>query len=72
MIPKSQSRTFISNLLRIECNCTVDKDRWISAVQARPSYKAAILDWETAKDEERNRMVSAKATPHFVSALNVI
>jgi glutathione S-transferase len=46
--------------------------RWISAVQARPSYKAAILGWETAKDEERNRIVSAKATPHFASALNVI
>ena len=41
-------------------------------MQARPSYKAAILDWETAKDEERNRRVSVKVTPHFTSALNVI
>ena len=46
--------------------------RWVTAVQARPSYKAAIVDWETAKDDERNRRVSAQATPHFVHALDKI
>lgn len=46
--------------------------RWIAAVQARPSYKAAIVDWETAADDERNSMISAKATPHFVDALDMI
>lgn len=47
-------------------------ERWIAAVEARPSYKTAIADWATVEDEERNRMIAAAATPHFVNSLNMI
>jgi glutathione S-transferase len=42
--------------------------RWFEAAQARPSYRAAILDWLNADDEDRNRRAAATATPYFVSA----
>lgn len=46
--------------------------RWIAAVEARPSYKTAIADWATVADQERNRMIAAAATPHFVNSLNML
>jgi glutathione S-transferase len=46
--------------------------RWIAAAQARPSYKAAIVDWMTVEDDEHNRLVAAAATPHLATALKMI
>ena len=43
--------------------------RWFAAVQARPSYKTAILDWVTVEDDERNRLNAAAAAPHLARAL---
>ena len=42
--------------------------RWFAQVQARPSYKAAILDWVTPEEDERGKLQAASAKPHFAAA----
>jgi glutathione S-transferase len=46
--------------------------RWVAAVQARPSYKAGIIDWVTAEDEERYRLAAAAARPHLATGIEKI
>jgi glutathione S-transferase len=42
--------------------------RWFAQVQARPSYKTAMLDWITPEDDQRDKLNAAAAKPYLASA----
>lgn len=45
--------------------------RWYAAVQARPSYQRAILDYVTVDDDDRERRSAAMARPYLTAALRI-
>jgi glutathione S-transferase len=42
--------------------------RWFAQVQARPSYKTAILAWVVPEDEKQEKINAAIAKPHLADA----